>query len=58
MEMLQMLKFTMKGGKSLNFTGEMLRKDIEEYLQTLADEEYAVPEDIRGYIQSLLAAVE
>ena len=58
MEMLQMLKFSLKGGESLNFTQGTSREDVVSYLDTLLDEENSVPEDIHAYMQSLLATIE
>lgn len=58
MEMLQMLKFTLKGGESLNFTKGTSRDDVISYLETILDEENSVPEDIHAYIQSLMVTVQ
>lgn len=58
MEMLQMLKFSLKAGKSLDFSIGTSRKDIIEYLESSLDAENAIPEDINAYIQSLLSSVE
>lgn len=58
MEMLQMLKFSIKAGKSLDFSLGTSRKDVMDFLESLLDEENAVPEDINAYIQSLLSTVQ
>ncbi|KAF8151683.1 hypothetical protein B0H34DRAFT_665109 [Crassisporium funariophilum] len=58
MEMLQMLKFSFKAGKSLDFSLGTSRKDVIDFLESTLDAENNVPEDINAYIQSLQASVE
>jgi len=57
MEMLQMLKFSLKSGQTLNFTQGISREDVLEFIQSIQDGENAVPEDVNAYIKSLLATV-
>lgn len=58
MEMLQMLKFTLKSGRSIDFTKGTSREDVISYILSTMEEETAVPEDINAYVQSLLSTVE
>ncbi|KIJ98156.1 hypothetical protein K443DRAFT_104363 [Laccaria amethystina LaAM-08-1] len=58
MEMLQMLKFSLKSGQSLDFTQGTSRKDVLEFIKSIQDGENAVPEDVNAYIKSLLVTVE
>ncbi|KAF9469083.1 hypothetical protein BDZ94DRAFT_1357938 [Collybia nuda] len=46
MEMLQMLKFSIKTGKSLKFSVGTSHKDVTDFLKSILDEENAVPKDI------------
>ncbi|KAJ7185959.1 hypothetical protein C8R46DRAFT_881288, partial [Mycena filopes] len=54
MEALQMLKFVIKQGLTLNFTDGMAKEDEIKWLETEMDEQSAVPEDITSFIASLL----
>ncbi|KAF8817247.1 hypothetical protein BYT27DRAFT_7075067, partial [Phlegmacium glaucopus] len=58
MEMLQMLKFSMKLGRSLDFSEGTSQEDIISFLESALNAESDVLEDIHGYIQSLLSTVE
>ena len=58
MEMLQMLKFSLKSGSTLNFTQGISREDVLEFIQSIQDGKNAVPEDVVAYIKSLMAIVE
>ncbi|KAJ7165783.1 hypothetical protein C8R46DRAFT_899936, partial [Mycena filopes] len=55
MEALQMLKFVIKQGLTLNFTDGMAKEDEIKWLETEMDEQSAVPEDITSFIASLLS---
>ncbi|KAF9537662.1 hypothetical protein CPC08DRAFT_651682 [Agrocybe pediades] len=58
MEMLQMLKFTLKsGGISLDFSVGTSEAEVIELIQTQMEAEDNVPQDINGFIQSLLSQV-
>jgi len=57
MEMLQMLKFSLKSGQTSNFTQGISREDVLEFIQSIQDGENAVLEDVNAYIKSLLATV-
>jgi len=54
MEILQMLKFSLKHGRELNFTAGTSQDDIEMFLSS---EAAAIPvsSDINAYIQCLVA---
>lgn len=59
MEALQMLKFSIKRGRGLNFTQGTTREEELAVLEAVMAESGLVPEDATGfqtYIQSLLAA--
>jgi len=58
MEMLQMLKFSLKSGRFLDFLENISREEIIAFLEQSLDAESAVPEDINAFIQSLLSSVE
>ncbi|EDR12599.1 uncharacterized protein LACBIDRAFT_311157 [Laccaria bicolor S238N-H82] len=58
MEMLQMLKFSLKSGQSLDFTQGTSQEDVLEFIKSIQDGENAIPEDVNVYIKSLLATVE
>lgn len=58
MEMLQMLKFTLKSGRSIDFSQGTSRKDVIDFIISTMDEEIMVPEDINAYVQSLMSTVE
>jgi hypothetical protein len=58
MEMLQMLKFSLKSGKQLDFSKETSREDVIAYVESVLDAEAAIPEDINAFIQSLLSTVQ
>ncbi|KDR68046.1 hypothetical protein GALMADRAFT_78953 [Galerina marginata CBS 339.88] len=58
MEMLQMLKFSIKAGKRLDFSTGTTREDVIAFLEASLNEEIAVPDNIDAYIQSLLATVD
>jgi len=53
MEQLQMLKFSFKNGRHLDFSAGTSEKDILEYLETMAGGPENVPEDLHAFIQSL-----
>jgi len=56
MEMLQMLKFSLKSGNTtLDFSAGTSREDVLAYLETELEGLNTVPEDINSYIQTLLA---
>ena len=58
MEMLQMLKFSLKSGSTLNFTQGISWEDVLKFIQSIQDGENAVPEDVNAYIKSLMVTVE
>ena len=58
MEALQMLKFAVWKGKSLNFTAGMGKSVELSELEALAVEEQLVPEDIMAFVASLDAGDE
>ncbi|EDQ98464.1 uncharacterized protein LACBIDRAFT_300245 [Laccaria bicolor S238N-H82] len=57
MEMLQMLKFSLKSGKSLDFSKGTSHADVILFLEASEEDENGVPEDINTYIRSLLSTV-
>jgi len=57
MEMLQMLKFSIKSGKSLDFSKGTSREDVLAYLEDTLEALNAIPEDINVFIHSLQADV-
>ncbi|KAF9537736.1 hypothetical protein CPC08DRAFT_644571 [Agrocybe pediades] len=57
MEMLQMLKFTMKSGRSLDFSAGSSREEVLSYVEAVMDAEIEVPEDLDAYIATLLDQV-
>lgn len=57
MEILQMLKFLFKTGKTLDFSTGTSQDDIIAFLEASLNAEVTVPENIDMYIQSLLATV-
>ncbi|KAJ6464699.1 hypothetical protein DFH09DRAFT_985746 [Mycena vulgaris] len=57
MEALQMLKFSIKKGRTLNFTAGTSREEEIRQLESEMVEKDMIPEDVTGfssYIQSLL----
>jgi len=54
MEALQMLKFSIKKGRPLNFTAGTSREEEIMCLELEMAEKDVVPEDVTGFIQSLL----
>ena len=56
--MLQMLKFSLKSGQTLDFTKGISWEDVLEFIQSIQDGENAILEDVNAYIKSLLATVE
>jgi hypothetical protein len=57
MEALQMLKFSVKKGRGLNFTAGTSREEELEHLEVEMAEKDLIPEDATGFhafIQSLL----
>ena len=58
MEMLQMLKFSLKSGRSLDFSQDISQEALIAFLEQSLDAENAVPEDINAFVQSLLSSVE
>ncbi|KIK00292.1 hypothetical protein K443DRAFT_100701 [Laccaria amethystina LaAM-08-1] len=57
MEMLQMLKFSLKSGKSLDFSKGTSREEVISFLEASEEDENGVLEDINAYIHSLLSTV-
>ncbi|EDR11776.1 uncharacterized protein LACBIDRAFT_313520 [Laccaria bicolor S238N-H82] len=57
MEMLQMLKFSLKSEKSLDFSKGTSRAEVILFLEASEEDENGVPEDINAYIRSLLSTV-
>lgn len=53
MEQLQMLKFSVKQGQSLNFTAGTSEKEIVEYLERMTGGPENVSEDLHVFIQRL-----
>lgn len=53
MEQLQMLKFSFKNGRHLDFSMGTSEKDILEYLEAMAGSPDNVSEDLHAFIQSL-----
>lgn len=49
MEALQMLKFTVKKGRGLNFTAGMSREEELRVLELYMDANNLVPEDVTGF---------
>jgi hAT family C-terminal dimerisation region len=58
MEMLQMLKFSLKSGRQLDFSKDTSREDVIAYLESVLEAETTIPEDITAFIQSLLSTVQ
>ena len=54
MEALQMVKYSLKRGRLLNFTEFTSRKDELDLTERLFSEQTAVPHDLNEYISSLL----
>ncbi|KAJ6588082.1 hypothetical protein B0H19DRAFT_1088574 [Mycena capillaripes] len=57
MEAVQMLKFSIKKGRGLNFTAGTSREEEIDFMEAEAEHRGLVPEDATGYssfIQSLL----
>ena len=57
MEALQMVKFSVKRGRPLNFTECTLKQDELQLMERLVSEQTAVPDDLNEYISSLLHQV-
>jgi len=57
MEALQMVKFSLKRGRPLNFTECTSKQDELELMERLVSEQTAVPDDLNEYISSLLCQV-
>lgn len=53
MEALQMLKFSVRNGRGLNFTEGMTYEDEVQYLENDLGDERRVPEDISSFTESL-----
>jgi len=53
MEQLQMLKFSLKQGQSLNFTAGTSEKEIVEYLERMMGGPENISEDLHAFIQRL-----
>ena len=53
MEALQILKYSFKSGKIINFMEGMDKNEEETLLEQLMAEKSAVPEDIWSYIEHL-----
>ncbi|KAJ7498444.1 hypothetical protein B0H11DRAFT_1714989, partial [Mycena galericulata] len=54
MEALQILKFFIKQGHSLDFTAGTSKEAEIQWLESLMEEQSAVPQDITSFIASLL----
>lgn len=54
MEALQILKYSVKRGRGLNFTEGMGQEEELKELETLMLEERRIPEDISSFVDSLL----
>jgi len=55
MEALQMLKFSLRNGKTLNFTVGTTKEDELESLEMEMREELEIPEDVDVLVRSLLS---
>ena len=55
MEALQLLKFTLRNGRSLDFTSGLGYMDELREMEESVSEQNDVPEDITSFVQSLLA---
>lgn len=53
MQALQVLKFAIKSKGTLSFTHGMTQEEQLEYLESLTDDLFAVPSDMRAYVESL-----
>ena len=53
MEALQMLKFSVKQGRGLNFTSGTSKESEIMDLELMINEQVSVPEDINGFIRRL-----
>lgn len=58
MEMLQMLKFSLKSGNMLDFSTGICRADVLTYIESVMAAETAILEDLSAFIQSLMSSVE
>ncbi|KAJ7621764.1 hypothetical protein DFH06DRAFT_1009776 [Mycena polygramma] len=58
MEVLQLLKFIIKQGRNLDFTDGTSREAEINWLESLMDEQNAVPEDMTSFIASLPALAD
>lgn len=54
MEALQMLKFTIKQARELNFTAGTAKEDEIQWLEGLMEDQALVPEDITSFVALLL----
>jgi hypothetical protein len=55
MEMLQILKFSIRNGRSLSFTVGMDWAEELEELELIAEQQIHNPEDVTSYIRSITA---
>ena len=55
MEALQMLKFSVKQGRGLDFTSGTSKESEIMDLELFVNEQVSVPEDINGFIRQLNA---
>ncbi|KIM41067.1 hypothetical protein M413DRAFT_44314, partial [Hebeloma cylindrosporum] len=53
MEQLQMLKFSFKNGRHLDFSAGTSEKDILKYLEAMAGGPDTVSEDLHAFYESL-----
>ncbi|KAE9391660.1 hypothetical protein BT96DRAFT_831754 [Gymnopus androsaceus JB14] len=53
MQALQVLKFSIKSKGTLSFSQGLTQAEQLEYLESLTDDMFAVPTDMRAYIESL-----
>lgn len=58
MEALQMLKFTLKRGRTLDFTQGTGKEDEIKELELDGQEDSRIPQDVTYFMDSLLALVE
>jgi hAT family C-terminal dimerisation region len=57
MDALQLLKFTLRNGRSLDFTSGLSYMDELHEMEEEVSEEDDVPEDLTSFVQSLLSPV-
>jgi len=53
MEQLQMLKFSFKNGRPLDFAAGTSEKEVLEYLEAITREPDNISEDLHAFIQTL-----